>query len=541
MMRISWPLLAAVLTAQLLAGCAGNPLRSYDNEMSETVTLLKRGELDKALAQVESNNKSMFGNAQEASVEQDKDKDGKPKEKTVIESVDGKDILYFFEKGEILAMQRDYAGSRKAWLQADEVVRVWEDEFRTNPTQLLGNIGSFLVSDRVRRYDGQDYEKVFLSTKLTLSHLLQGDVDLARIEMKKTYEREKLIESFREKEYESIQESEKEQGVSADVSELGKHGYPMAELETPEVSLLKNGYQNAFAHYLAGYFFEVNGEYSLAEPGYRNALALRSDSQHIKERLAGIGRNRVGKNQADVLFVIESGFAPAWESITVPLPVRLSQTWVATPLSFPVVRSKNPGFVPSSLKAGGSELPVETLVDVDAMSRRLLKDQLPGILGRTVVRAIVKSAAQQQAQKSGGPVLGLITAVASVVTEQSDERAWRTLPDKLAVARAVLPKGRHTLEFATPAGPYRVDVDITQRLSIVPIRLTGGAVFVGQPTGQLPEPVLAEVESPASPSPATTDPPKAKSKKTSKTKSKMTNKSKTTTKSITPAPAAVSK
>lgn len=497
-MKKSLAMLAALAVALILTGCSGSPLRSYDNELTETVALVKRGSLDQAVEQIEKNNKSFFGDDKDG----EKGKDGKPKERSALDSAMGKDILYYLEKGEILSMKRDFTGSRDAWLVADEVVRTWEDEFRTNPTKLLGDIGSFLVSDRVRRYDGQDYEKVFLSSKLALNHLLLGNADLARVEMKKTYEREKLIEAFREKEYDSIKEAEKGQNVATDVDDLGKYGYPLAELDTPEVKLLKNGYQNAFAHYLAGYFFEVNGEYSLAEPGYRNALALKPDSPHIKERLDTVGRNNLRKNEADVLFVIESGFAPSWQSITIPLPIRLSQKWVATPLSFPLVKSKNRGFVPVSLTAGGKTLPVETLVDVDVMARRLLKDQLPGIMGRTVVRAIVKSVAQQQAQKSGGPVLGLIAAAASIITEQSDERAWRTLPDKLSVARATLPKGTVTLEFTTPAGPYQTEINVANRLTIVSIRLTGGAIYVRQAVGSLAEadiPVADETPLPVKP------------------------------------------
>lgn len=494
-MRTSLAAIAAVAAAVGLAGCSGSPLRSYDNELTETVALVKRGDLNQAIDQIEKNNKSLFGDDQGS----EKDKNGKPKEKSVLDAATGKDILYYFEKGEVLTLKRDFTGSRDAWLMADEVVRTWEDEFKTNPTKLLGDIGSFLVSDRVRRYDGQDYEKVFLSTKLALNHILLGNADLARVEMKKTYEREKLIEAFREKEYDSVKASEKEQNVTTDVGDLGKHGYPLAELDTPEVKLLKNGYQNAFAHYLAGYFFEVNGEYSLAEPGYRNALALKPDSPHIQERLAAVGQKRPGKNEADVLFVIESGFAPAWKSITIPLPIRLSQRWVATPLSFPVVKSQNKGFVPASLNAGNQTLPVETLVDVDVMARRLLKDQLPGIMGRTVVRAIVKSVAQQQAQKSGGALLGVIAAVASVVSEQSDERAWRTLPDKLSVARAILPKGKVNVEFTTPAGPYRTEINVTNRLTVVPIRITGGAIYVGEAAGQLAEAEIPMADEPPVP------------------------------------------
>lgn len=465
----------ALAGALLLAGCAGNPLRSYDAEMQSTVTLVRTGQIDQALAQLEKNNKPLFAS------DAPKDKDGKPKEKTVLDSVSGRDILYYFEKGELLCLKKDYEGSRDSWLVADEIVRTWEDEYRANPTKVLGEIGAFLVSDRVRRYDGQDYEKVFLSTKLTLDHILLGNLDHARIEMKKTYEREKLIESYREKEYDKLKEEQEKQGLKVDTKDLAARGYPLDELDTPEVRQLKNGFQNAFAHYLAGYFFEVTGEYSLAEPGYRNALALRPDSQLIKDKVGKVGRVKPGPNETDVLFVVETGFAPAWKSVTIPLPIPVNGRWVATPLSFPVLKSEGRSFMPASLKANGRELPVETLVDVDAMARRQLKDQLPGIIARTMVRAVAKSALQYQAQKNGGPVAGLIAGIASVVTEQADERAWRTLPERLAVARAILPQGSIPIEFQTGAGVYKTEVMVGDRLTVIPIRLANGAVYVGQP------------------------------------------------------------
>lgn len=474
-MRFSAPLTLSLAASLLLAGCAGSPLRSYDAEMKETVTLVKTGALDQALGQLEKNNKSVFDS------EAPKAKDGQPKEKSVLDSVNGKDILYYLEKGELLCLKRDYEKSRDSWLLADEIVRTWEDEYRTNPTKVLGDVGSFLVSDRVRRYDGQDYEKVFLSAKLTLDHILMGNFDHARVEMKKTYEREKLIESYREKEYDKLKEEQTKQGVKADTKDLSANGYPMDELDGPEVRQLKNGFQNAFAHYLAGYFFEVTGEYSLAEPGYRNALALQPNSKLIKDKVDKVGRNQPGPNETDVLFVVETGFAPAWKSVTIPLPVPVNGKWVATPLSFPVIKSVGKSYMPASLKVGGKEVQVETMVNVDAMARRLLKDQLPGIMGRTLVRAVAKSALQYQAQKNGGAVAGLIAGVASVVTEQADERAWRTLPERLAVARAILPRGTVPIEFQTGAGTYKTDITVGNRVTVIPIRLANGAVYVGQP------------------------------------------------------------
>ncbi|GHU11121.1 hypothetical protein AGMMS50225_15960 [Betaproteobacteria bacterium] len=475
-LRLS-PVLVALAATILLAGCAGNPLRSYDKEMQGTLQRLNSGEVDAALSNLESNNASIFSSSGDAP----KDQDGEPTEQTQLDSVLGKDILYYFEKGELLKLKNDYAGSRDAWLVADEIVRVWEDEYRTNPTKVIGEVGAYLVSDRVRRYDGQDYEKVFLSTKLALDHILLGRFDLARIEMKKTFEREKLIESFRDREYDKIKEEGGKQGVETTAEELGDQGYPLDELDGPEVRALKNGFQNAFAHYLSGYFFELTGEYSLAAPGYRNALALQPKSKLIQAKVNRVGQQKPGRNEADVLFVVESGFAPEWKSITVAAPVPINRKLVATPISFPIVYSSAEVAVPRMLTAGKKTLPVETLVDVDAMARRLLKDQLPGIITRTVVRAVIKSTVQYQARKRGGVIGEVVAGIATIATEQADERAWRTLPAKLSVARAILPRGEVPISFDTGNGIWHGTITVNDRMTIVPIRVLGGQVYLGSP------------------------------------------------------------
>ena len=464
-----WGLSALLLLSSVLAGCAGNPMRQYDGELKETVGLVKSGSLKQAIEQVEKNNTPGV-------ISQDKD------------------ILYYFEKGELLTLDNNYSAARDSWLKADEFVRDWEDNVRTDSSKVMGDIGSFLVNDKTRRYDGQDYEKVMLSTNLTLSHLMQGNYDLARIEMKKTYEREKLIESFREKEYDKLQEEAKTQKVTADVKQMKDD--PMAELDTPEVNGLKNGFQNAFAHYLAGYFFEVTGESSLAEPGYRNALKLAPNSRIVQAGLKDVGRRRPGPKESDVLFVIESGFAPSWQSVTVPIPIPLQSGLTITPLSFPLVKADNKGFVPATVSVAGKQLPVETLTNIDAMARRQLKDQMPGILLRTVIRAVVKSVAQDQAYK-GGVVLGVLANVATVVSEQADDRSWRTLPERISVARATLAQGPQMIEFQTGTGTFKKEVNIGDRFSIIPIRITGGTVYVGQPNvlgGGLTEAVAQQPE-----------------------------------------------
>ena len=452
---------AALVLSALLAGCAGSAVRSYDKELKSTVADVRAGDVAGALERLEAN-------APKTDATQADD------------PTKGKDILYFFEKGQLLRLNNDIEQSRDTWLQADEIVRIWEDAYKKDPTQVISDIGAFLINDKVRRYDGQDYEKVFLSANLALDHVLLDDIDSARIEMKKTFEREKLIESFREQEYDKIKEEGDKQGVLTKLDDLAKEGYPVADLEDPEVLSLKNGYQNAFAHYLAGYFFEVKGEKSLAEPGYKNALELRPDSKLIKEKVGKVGQAKPRPNEADVLFVIESGFAPSWKSHTIPLPLPVNKEVVVVPLSFPTVVPDARVYVPSSLSVAGKTLPVETLVNVDALARRQLKDQLPGIIGRTAVRGILKGALQYQASKKGGALAGALAAVGTTASEQADERSWRTLPARVSIARAILPVGEQRIAFDSGYGTYSGTVTIDGKMAVIPIRLVNGYAYIGQ-------------------------------------------------------------
>jgi hypothetical protein len=462
---------SVLLLVCVLAGCGENPMRQYDDELKGTVSLVNRGAVKQAIEQMEKNNAPGVN----------------PTDKNTIYIPLGvftkdKDILYYFEKGELLTLDNDYAKGRDSWLKADEFVRDWEDSAKSDLEKVMEFFKKANINDKTRRYEGQDFEKVMLSTNLTLNHIMLGNYELARIEMKKTYEREKLIETFREKQYDKLQEEAKTQNVTVDVKQQMKDmkDYPMAELDTPEVNSLKNGFQNAFAHYLAGYFFEVTGEPSLAEPGYRNAIKLAPNSRIVQAGLKEVGRRRPGPKEADVLFVIQSGFAPAWKAVTIPIPIPRKGGLIITPLSFPVIKSENKGFVPSTVSVAGKQLPVETLTNIDTMARRLLKDQMPVIFLSRVISAIVASFIQDVAYKNGR-ALGAAANVGAVATVQADERSWRTLPERISVARATLPQGSQIIEFQTGSGTYRKEVVIANRFTIIPIRITSGTVYVGQP------------------------------------------------------------
>jgi hypothetical protein len=162
------------------------------------------------------------------------------------------DLLLNLEKGELMRIGKRYQDSLNALTIADTKVKEWEENAKSNPQKLMSQIGATIMGDASRDYEGQDYEKVMLTVRMAMDRINLGDLDTARVDIKRTHEREAVIAEFRSKETESAEKEAKEKGVTTSNKEI--NGYPVETLNDPEVLKLKNGYQNALSHYLAGFY-----------------------------------------------------------------------------------------------------------------------------------------------------------------------------------------------------------------------------------------------------------------------------------------------
>ena len=462
--------LFALSAATLLAGCSA--FRSYDSELQETNQQLGAGRVDAALALLEKNNQS-----------------------------EDKDLLYYFEKGELLRAKGDLNGSQTAWRHADQVVGNWEDSVKLDTDKYLAQFGSFLVNDKVRRYEGYDYEKVMLTTQMALNLLAQNDFDGARTEIKKTHEREAVIAELRDKEYLKREDEAEKQGVKTEYKDL--KGYPVESLDAPDVVSLKNSYQSAFSHYLAGFVYEALGEKDMAAPGYRKAAELRPNTPLLEQALLNLdepaavptvkasGKSKkssakaqakpaakpeLAADESDILIVVQSGLAPARDSIRLPLPIPIDGHLVITPLSFPVIKADTSTATFGQIGVDGKQQNLTALNSTTAMSRRALRDDMPGIILRTTVRAVTRGVAQKQLNDVN-PLAGLAVGIASAVTEGADTRTWRTLPDNTLVTRMRLKRGEHQITLPNAQGGSQVQVKIDQRYQVVTLRVVGNQVF----------------------------------------------------------------
>ena len=471
------PRLLWVLTfSAALTGCAS--MQSHDKLASDVQSAGRTGGIPAALAQLEASAKS----------EDDKTA-----------------LLYNLERGELLRMDRRYEDSTNAFLLADIKVKEWEETAKTDPSKLMGTVGAALISERLKNYEGQDYVKVWLTTRLAMNRVALGDFENARVDIKRTHEREAIIAEFRSKETLAAEEEAKSKGAAAGGKEL--NGYPVETLNDPEVLALKNGYQNALSHYLAGFMYEVLGESGLAAPGYRKAIELKPETGVLEEGLRGLD-NRTSftwkrrQRMTDVLFVVEAGDAPARKPKAFTIPVPTGRGMVTASISYPVIEPSTDPLL-TTLSAAGTDLKLEKVVDVNVMARRALKDEMPGMVLRGVTRAIAKGVMQNELQKGGGLVGGLIGAVASAATEVADDRMWRMLPGRVYIARGYLPPGEHVVTVNGRALPDSVKID--GQYALVPLRLYENTVLMGDvaslgklaPVGSVPVEAAAPAAKPA--------------------------------------------
>ena len=436
-----------LLSAALqLTGCAA--YRNYDQELAQTTDQLKAGNPQGALQLLELHNPS-----------------------------EDRDLLYYFEKGAVLSAAGELPQSQVAWRSAEQMVIQRQDTVESTGTQLLSAMGDHwgsIINDKLRRYDGYDYEKVMLTTQMALNQLAVNDFDGARADIKKTHEREALIARQWEKQYEQVEEQAKAQGVRVHYKDL--QGYPVATLDAPSVIALKNGYQSAFSHYLAGFTYEALGERDLAAPGYRQAIELRPDLPFFEQALRELDKPATKANESDVLIIVQSGLAPARSSVRVPYPVRLQdgQVIVAN-VSFPVMVPDTSTSAFTQMTIDGRQQKLILVNSITDMSLRTLRDDMPGIIQRTAYRAFLAADVQGTDNRRDPSKASYVTQHDGF--EHADTRTWRTLPNITQVVRLRLKKGEHLISLPNAPGAAPLKIRIDQNHQVIGLRALGGRIF----------------------------------------------------------------
>lgn len=440
----------AVAVLLCLPGCAA--LRSYDAELSPTLGQASAN-IDSAIVRLNASN-----------------------------PLPDKDLLYYFELGMLERLRNRYDESQKAWAAAQKRIESPE----RSAADVLRSASSFVVSDKLRTYEAHDYEKVMLLTYTALNHLATGQLEQARVAIKQTHELEAQIGEARARTIADVEAQAKKRGAVTSFKEL--NGYPVQTIDNAEVNALKNGYQSALSHYLAGFIYESLGEPSLAAPGYRLANELQPNQPALEEALRGLESRLSSPDDglSEVLFIVASGAAPALRSQSFRLPVPVADKIVIVPFAFPLLVPSPLDDLAVGMTVGGAQrLALTRITSIDLMARRSLKDDMPGIMLRAGIRATASAVLQYQAQRrsdrDAAAAAGIAAFALTALLQTADDRTWRTLPAEIAIARARLPPGVHEVTLQTRFGEQRARVNVSGRYAVIDFRVLSRQLYMSAP------------------------------------------------------------
>lgn len=369
------------------------------------------------------------------------------------ESKNGR-VLYLLDKGMVLRMKGDFAGSNQALEAAKSEME------RLYAASVSENALSFIVNDATVSYAGDDYEQVLVHLYMALNYLELGQPDDARVE--------------------ALQ-------VDIKLREIGE--------KIPESKFT----EDALSRYITGLIYEELGEWSDAMIAYRKAyeaykkyqvnygLAMPDMLKHDLLRLAqrqglkdeaALYRKEFGieplpktKNkpelEGELVFVLNNGLAPIkreksvgmWApppAVVVDISKKKAPATPAMPvlvnIALPYYESRPNNVLSARVSVSDKQTSSQLMEDIDAIAKASLDSRMPAITARSIARAVAKGAIQQSVDKAGSnrdsdagaALLGsFLVRVAAAATERADTRSWLTLPANIQMGRLSLPPGSY--------------------------------------------------------------------------------------------------
>lgn len=400
-------------------------------------------------------------------------------------------VMYWMNEGMLLYLVGRYEESIRVLGYAEQRSR---ELFTKSASK---HVKAAFTSNAALDYQGEDHEKVLIHVIKALGFLSQDNREGALVEARKI---NRVLEYLNT--------------VYTD------HGNTYSE--------------DAFAHWLTGMLFELEGSHDDARIAFERALRVydtafsqhygtsapswlaedvaraarasgdteRLDKLRIERSDDTLGRTAdMMRTHGEVILVHLNGEGPTkidkrvtcyhYRGANIPprcdhtpggaylieqrIDRAASRTDVSSvTLAFPKLLTREPVHPSISLQASGIRSVSEIALPIDRIALATMRDKMPRVFQKAVIRAIAKAGSRKAADKASrkvsgngklGNVLGFAMRLgadtALSVTEEADKRAWTTLPARIEVARMWLPQGTHDLTLSVAGGKTRTVSGIT--------------------------------------------------------------------------------
>lgn len=402
------------------------------------------------------------------------------------------EILVRLERGILLQQLGQYDDSSREFQRAVSKIRQYEDRAVISASKTAAQVGSLLLNEQVKPYEGEDFEKILVHAYDAVNYLMKGDLEGARVEIRKTYRRQAELAGKHEKALSRAREENPSVSWEDSFQRADRARYEDLRKKAGDV---RNIYRNAFACYLSSLVYELGGEDDEAYIDLKKGIEAAPGSREIQRDLVRMSRKlgmpadtekleaAYGKGDRDygrgidVFVIFQQGIAPAKEALNLPIP--LSRGGLAF-ASLPVYSSAPAPDQGGEVTWDARSRQTSTLCDIDAVASRCLLDQFPILFAKQVARSYLKGRMTNTLSREHGAAGVLGGTLAALFTEGADLRAWATLPREIQVARVFVPEKTGTLSIkALPSnGQVQVVIPEKTRHLIVLCRATDAGLSI---------------------------------------------------------------
>jgi len=325
--------------------------------------------------------------------------------------------LLLLERGAVLQHTRRYQLSSRDWGIADKQIEVLDFSRKG-----VHDLGRYLFSDDSGPYRAPAYEKLMINTLNMLNYLARGDLEGARIEAR----RFTVMRTF------------------------------VTEHEDPSVSVAGLG------SYLAGFVFEMSGEFEEAQRYYKDAAAhgyfqnLASESPKSCPHATGCATLLVvvgdGRVPAKVARRLPIGLALTYASAYLgPRDLNLATQGLVTWVNYPEYERRPPLFDVPVAYVDRQSIAWQHQLGLEREVHKVWNAARGAIIASSITRALARAAIGQGAYHAArGGALGLLFSVGSqaalTAADTPDTRSWSILPARFSLSRIQVPAGKHHIE-----------------------------------------------------------------------------------------------
>jgi uncharacterized protein len=347
------------------------------------------------------------------------------------------ELLYFFDKGAVLQMTGDYAGSITYLEQAELKI---ESLYTKSVTKELS---SYFSNDMNLPYEGEDFEQVMVNIMKCLDFMYEGDFDGAQVEARKVDHRLNVIGDRNE----------------------GKNIYR----------------EDAFARYLSGIANEAKGDmndayidYKKAYKGFKqynelfgtpipfevkkdilrsaDAMKFKDEINEFQQEFGDIEytRYRDSLEKGEAVIIVYCGMAPYKISKFMPHQEKSKdgKRIDTIQVAFPHFTSRGYAIASAEASAKGEQANDFLAEDINSIAIKSLENKNLLIQLKAIARAVAKFQMTKAIDNNGkNKLLGLLAGIYSVASEQADTRSWRTLPAAFRMIRLPLEPGKQSIKL----------------------------------------------------------------------------------------------